>query len=362
MSYRGWPFLVGRNKYLDYRTIVAPDFLCALQSTSLLARATEGDVTPRGEALMRHLIGTKAGDLTILYQIHQAPATWLDPKAGDEILKDSFGREIVLIVGLVIQEKIDGFRFHQQAFDDMQASLQEAFRLFWDQEKPPPVIPSHPHSLAEQRSSPPLKILEVPPFALRSAAVETPAMLTAAEQDPAGALQQASEVGQEGNQGQAIAWLQPRFLAAYGALGLLILMLVLTGKLIFFPKSEKACERKALPPITIGVENDVVAILESWVMNNRTSDLDAVLIVLSGDLQMKNRLPLKALKAIRESIQEAKKSKTRRGSIVFKHNRLRLTNYPLHHFLREPDLKGSLYVAEASKLNPVKYNESRCLR
>lgn len=359
MSYQGWPFLVSRNRHLDYRTIVAPDFLCAMQSTTMLARATEGDVTAPGEAFMRHLVGSKAGDLTILYQIRKAPANWLDPKASDEILKDSFGREIVLIVGLVFQDKIDGLSFTQQALDDVLASLKEAFCLFWDQEKSPPVIPSHPHPLSEQRS-PPLKIFEVPPLMLRASVIQTPAKLTASQQDAAEALQNGSSVrSNEG--GQAIAWLHPRLLAGYGALGLLILMLVLTGKLIFFSRSEKVCEREDLAPITIGVKKDVVTILESWMVNNKTSNLDAVLIVLSGDLYIKNGVPPKARAAIRQSIEEAEKSKTSRGSIVFKHDRLSLTDYPLHHFLRTPGLKGNLYVVNGAKLNPAKYSASECL-
>ena len=45
MSIEAWPFLVSRNRYLDYRTVVAPKFICEAGISNLLARVADGDLT-----------------------------------------------------------------------------------------------------------------------------------------------------------------------------------------------------------------------------------------------------------------------------------------------------------------------------
>ena len=40
---QAWRFLVSRNQFLDYRTVVAPDFMCQVNIASVLAKAAEGD-------------------------------------------------------------------------------------------------------------------------------------------------------------------------------------------------------------------------------------------------------------------------------------------------------------------------------
>ncbi|NEQ12001.1 MAG: WD40 repeat domain-containing protein, partial [Moorea sp. SIO4E2] len=103
MSINAWPFLVSRNRYLDYRTVVAPDFICDAKIANLLARVTDGDLTEPGKGFIRQIAGTEAGDFTIVFRIIQATEKDLNSKEGDDILKDEFGRKIYLIEGVVIQ-------------------------------------------------------------------------------------------------------------------------------------------------------------------------------------------------------------------------------------------------------------------
>jgi hypothetical protein len=72
MSIKVWPFLVGRNPYLDYRTIVAPDFICDAGIPNLLARAADGDLSEPGYAISRKIEGSKVGDFTIIFRVVKA--------------------------------------------------------------------------------------------------------------------------------------------------------------------------------------------------------------------------------------------------------------------------------------------------
>ena len=42
MNQAVWCFLVSANKEFDYRTVVAPDFMCAQNDTFILAQAAGG--------------------------------------------------------------------------------------------------------------------------------------------------------------------------------------------------------------------------------------------------------------------------------------------------------------------------------
>ncbi|MDJ0733923.1 MAG: hypothetical protein QNJ47_07535 [Nostocaceae cyanobacterium] len=99
---QAWAFLVGCNQYLDYRTIVAPDFMCESKTSSLLAKAAGGDLTEVGTAYYREIHNSKVGDLTLVFRVIEATSenTGIE---GRGVLKDSFGREIYLIEGIVLQ-------------------------------------------------------------------------------------------------------------------------------------------------------------------------------------------------------------------------------------------------------------------
>ena len=64
---QAWAFLVGCNQYLDYRTIVAPSFMCELKMSSLLAKAAGGDLTDIGTAYYRKVHNSKVGEITLVF-------------------------------------------------------------------------------------------------------------------------------------------------------------------------------------------------------------------------------------------------------------------------------------------------------
>lgn len=138
---QAWSFLVSRNQFLDYRTIVAPDFMCQANIASLLAKAAEGNPVANNLAYYREIYGSKSGDLTIIYQVHEAQAK--DIKDDTEgILKDSFGREIYLIEGIVLKGVKLFLEITTEILDSNHQKLLGNFRDFWEWVSPQRAIPS----------------------------------------------------------------------------------------------------------------------------------------------------------------------------------------------------------------------------
>jgi hypothetical protein len=114
-NYKAWMFLVSRNQYLDYRTVVAPDFICKEGVSSILARQVNGDINEKCSPSYCKIPNSTStvGDLTLAFRVIEAKAEDIEAKAedtgisGNGVLKDSFGREIYLIEGIVFKGIID---------------------------------------------------------------------------------------------------------------------------------------------------------------------------------------------------------------------------------------------------------------
>ncbi len=143
---QAWYFLVSRNQYLDYRTIVAPSFICESKASSLLARAAEGDLTEQHMAFYREIRNSKVGDLTLVFRVMEATAedTGIE---GDGVLKDVFGREIHLIEGIVFEGLQPDIVVTKENFKEIHKQLVEHYREFWECTTSQSAISSEPLSV-----------------------------------------------------------------------------------------------------------------------------------------------------------------------------------------------------------------------
>ena len=182
MSVNAWAFLVSRNQYLDYRTVIAPDFICQANISNLLARATDGDISESMQAYFRTITGSKAGDFSIIFRVANATRQDLSsknaviegsPDDDDTVLKDSFGREIYLVKGVVLnvtnhQEEIS---LSSRDIEQVHQSVSWAYKQFWQQEKAKPSVPSSVVPLQLSETSAQALTLEIlPPLMLDDAA------------------------------------------------------------------------------------------------------------------------------------------------------------------------------------------------
>ncbi len=163
MKIKAWPFLISRNQYLDYRTIIAPDFICKAKITSLLARVADADLTEPKSLIVRQVQGSKVGNFTIAFRVIKATEQDIDNEGhNNKILKDQFGREIYLIEGLVVKE-MRNLVVTDKDFNKAHQELIKEYSLFWNCVEPPSVIYSQEFTLENDPSNS-LRLIEMEPF------------------------------------------------------------------------------------------------------------------------------------------------------------------------------------------------------
>ncbi|WP_324282629.1 hypothetical protein VKI22_03515 [Cyanobacterium aponinum UTEX 3221] len=133
-----WLFLVSANPYLDYRTVIAPDFLCKAKRTSLLARNAGGDLTSHK---ISYVEDSQIGSLTLVFRVIEAIAEDLGVE-GNGVLKDSFGRKIYLIKGLVFKGKLSNIQLTEQDFENLHNEIKNYYPAFWKSTTSQPATPS----------------------------------------------------------------------------------------------------------------------------------------------------------------------------------------------------------------------------
>ena len=119
---RAWPFLISRNRTLDYKIIMAPDFLVESDHSFLLQYVTEQETT---KPVFRKVTMPKLNNLSIVYRVIRA-------NINGNVLKDEFGRPILWIEGFVFQENIGPYEITERAFDQARDRIQQAFQEFWN--------------------------------------------------------------------------------------------------------------------------------------------------------------------------------------------------------------------------------------
>jgi hypothetical protein len=163
MLTQAWSFLVTRNQSIDYKTVVAPDFISQAKIRSLLIKASEDDSSEEGKVLIRSIQGSEVGDLTIVFRVAKAKRRYIEEGGNDDILKDPFGREIYVIDGLVFREKSDKVfgKIRQIHLNQARKELKEQYSKFWNEDK---ISDSHAIDLIEDVSSPIIQLEELKPF------------------------------------------------------------------------------------------------------------------------------------------------------------------------------------------------------
>ena len=158
-----WRFLVSRNLFLDYRTVAAPDFMCQANITSLLAKSAEGDLTNENNAYYREIHGSKTGDLTLIYRISEAQANYINPEA-EGVLKDSFGREIFFIEGIVVKGLQSLLSLTTEDIESIHHDLINDYREFWEWVSPQPSIASELKTITFDKDAGKLSFTDLEPY------------------------------------------------------------------------------------------------------------------------------------------------------------------------------------------------------
>lgn len=148
-----WPFLYAANPDLDYRTVVAPDFLVHGKSVSLLRQNLEPKIDQRTEGEIRstHLNANGIGPVSLFYR------SVFVKESGEDVL-DNSGRSIARVNGIVFRGLKDKSGFGlgeiETLIDQAEASLDDKFREFWSKTSGCPAIPSSSMQVGDGEPSP----------------------------------------------------------------------------------------------------------------------------------------------------------------------------------------------------------------
>lgn len=148
-EFAAWPFLVSRNKTVDYRVILAPDFMVSSGHSHLLANWASGQES--SQPIRREVSNPQTGNLSIVFRIIKA-------QSNAASIKDEFGRPILRIEGLVFRENTQNYNITEQLLDKINALTQIPFQRFWSSGSDFAVIPSSAVgvSLTERIASKPI--------------------------------------------------------------------------------------------------------------------------------------------------------------------------------------------------------------
>ncbi|XZO01189.1 MAG: WD40 repeat domain-containing protein [Microcoleus sp.] len=158
-----WSFLVGCNQSLDYRTVVAPNFMCEAGIAGLLARVTEGDLTEKGTALYREIHNSKVGDITLIFRVIEAIAEDTGI-SGNGVLKDLFGREIYLIEGIALKGIVPNIVTTPNNLEEAHKLVLGDYRKFWEAEDSVSAVASDSFTLQSQGEETGLKYIKLKPY------------------------------------------------------------------------------------------------------------------------------------------------------------------------------------------------------
>lgn len=123
----GWPFLISRNRTLDYTVVVAPVFLIQAGQAYLLRDWIRSQSNQK--IYINKIDHPEFGVLSIVFR--RVNAT---DEAGN-LKKDEVGRPISWIDGLVFQEDLDGYGIDEELFKEGYPTLYKAYQLFWDSDE-----------------------------------------------------------------------------------------------------------------------------------------------------------------------------------------------------------------------------------
>lgn len=162
-----WPFLVSANRDLDYRTIVAPDFMCEVGDANILAEAAGGKITAENVALYREIHKSKVGKLTIVFRVIETTFEDIGIE-GSGVLQDKpeGGREILLTEGIVIKGLLPDVIVTKDTIEMAHGMIIQPYREFWEWTSYQPAIPSVCFSLPQDSSESCLKYQKLQPYGI----------------------------------------------------------------------------------------------------------------------------------------------------------------------------------------------------
>jgi hypothetical protein len=131
MVVQAWSFLISRNQSLDYRTIVAPDFMTEINLSGKLSMiVVDEEQTEDGYVHYSEIHSAKFGDLSLIYHTFKSNKKDIVLDS-DSILTDKGGREINSVEGIVLRGRTPNILITNHTFKEIHKSLMFTYKDFW---------------------------------------------------------------------------------------------------------------------------------------------------------------------------------------------------------------------------------------
>ncbi len=124
MKAKAWPFLVSRNRELDYTSVLLPEFL---RDTNLGVSLQDHLVEEGGSPAYAYLADQRRRPLTALYRVRRA-------EVGGQVYRDHVGRVIHLVEGVILQGRANLMN-PNLALDSLHQDVSSSFVSFWSSGK-----------------------------------------------------------------------------------------------------------------------------------------------------------------------------------------------------------------------------------
>ena len=134
MNSQVWPFVISRSRSIDYRTLVAPDFILEAKSVHVISDNAGGE---REHVLLStHVPRSPVGPLSLFYRI--VPA-----QHNEEYVLDAFGRQVNIIEGVVMKGIIKDGSVTLQTLEDIHSQYYSTLTTFWNEDNVIQIVPAH---------------------------------------------------------------------------------------------------------------------------------------------------------------------------------------------------------------------------
>jgi WD40 repeat protein len=164
MNIETWPFLISRNQYLDYRTITAPEFICNDSSANILSKSADAELIVGENIAYREIRNYRRGEMTLIYRVLKATKKDIGSDDSEEVLRDSQGREISLIEGVIVMGFPLDVKLPANFFETVHEQSIKAYQNFWKCSTPPSASPTKVLSVQKSSADKSLSLKEVTPY------------------------------------------------------------------------------------------------------------------------------------------------------------------------------------------------------
>lgn len=111
-----WPFLITRNKVLDYRVVIAPSFIMGEDASRSLINMTRGEVSEAGRSFYRELRAPSGEVFTVIFRVDRAVDEGKD-------YRDGFGRLVSVVIGFIMKGTIDTISVTEDNFQEIYSEI-----------------------------------------------------------------------------------------------------------------------------------------------------------------------------------------------------------------------------------------------